>query len=69
MGAPLRGGYQDQARNHPARGHSVAAAPTLHDEPGGLPFAQMMVKLAGSTRARDLGQFVRGVRAGEQGAG
>jgi hypothetical protein len=40
----------------------------LHDEPGGSQFAQMTVKLAGSTRPRDLGQFVRGVRAGEQGA-
>jgi hypothetical protein len=36
----------------------------LHDEPGGLPFAQMMAELAGSTQARDLGQPVRGVRAG-----
>jgi len=42
VGAPLRGSYQDQARNHPARGHSVVAAPTLHDEPGGPQFAQMM---------------------------
>jgi hypothetical protein len=36
----------------------------LHDEPGGLLFAQMMAELAGSAEARDLGQPVRGVRGG-----
>jgi hypothetical protein len=38
VGAPLRGGYPDQAWNHPARGHSVTAAPALHDETGGLQY-------------------------------
>jgi hypothetical protein len=35
----------------------------LRDEPGGMPFAQIMAELAGNTQARDLGQPVRGVRA------
>jgi len=40
----------------------------LRDEPGGLPFAQMMAEPAGSTQAQDLGQPILVRVADESGA-